>query len=140
MPVRRGGAGYRVVALGLSALVSACASGNRSSNPTPDGVQRVTLTPAQTQVMESGVRTMVEHDSGVTIGSVAATRRPGSSSLHVCGFVTPPAADGKPAATMPFYIQIQDKDGKPAAERGQVGSDPTRLGKVNYMCRGASSQ
>lgn len=124
-----------MLALAISVLVSACASGNRPATTNEEGIQHVTLTPAQMQVIESGVRTMVERESGMKIGSVTATRQAGKPGVHVCGYVTPPATDGKPAPTMPFYIELQEKEGKPVAERGQVGSDPSRLGKVNFVCR-----
>ncbi len=78
---------------------------------------------------------MVERQDGVTISAVTATRTAEKPGLQVCGYVATPAANGKPGNDLPFYIELLEKDGQPVADRGQVGSDPSRLSKVTFMCR-----
>lgn len=78
---------------------------------------------------------MVERQDNVNISSITASRQPARPGLQVCGFVATPDAGGKRGKDFPFYIELLETDGKPVAERGQVGSDPSRLSKVNFMCR-----
>ena len=121
-----------VVAATLS--LAACAGGNRPAPDEAQGVQRMTLTPAQSRLVESGVRQMVESQTA-RLSAVTATRLADKPGVHVCGFVSKTLADGKPGPDQPFYVELRDVDGKPATERGQVGSDPSRLSKVNFVCR-----
>lgn len=118
--------------------LSACASGDRPSAAVQNGVQRVALTAAQNAVIEGGVKQMVERQDGVTISAVTATRAADKPGLQVCGYVATPAANGKPGKDLLFYIELLEKDGQPVAERGQVGSDSSRLSKVTFMCRNNS--
>ena len=121
-----------VVAVALS--LASCAGGNRPAPDEAQGVQRVTLTPAQSRLVESGVRQMVESRTA-RLSAVTATRLPDKPGVHVCGFVSKNQPDGKSGPDQPFYVELRDVDGKPATERGQVGSDPSRLSKVNFVCR-----
>lgn len=120
----------------MAVALTACAgSGSRPSAATSEGVQRVALTPAQTQTVEQGVKQMVERQDGVKISAVSAARLPDKTGIHVCGYVSASDASGKQGPDWPFYIEMLEKEGRPVAERGQVGSDPSRLSKVNFMCR-----
>ena len=121
-----------VAAVTLS--LAACAGGNRPAPDDATGIQRVTLTPAQSQLVESGVRQMVESQTA-KLSAVTATRLSDKPGVHVCGFVSKNQSDGKPGPDQPFYVELREVDGKPATERGQVGSDPSRLSKVNFVCR-----
>ena len=77
---------------------------------------------------------MVESQTA-KLSSVIATRLPKKPGIHVCGFVSRPQADGKPGPDQRFYVELREVNGKPVTERGQVGSDPSRLSKVNFVCR-----
>ncbi len=127
-------------AFGVTIMVAAtlslasCAGGNRPAPGEAQGVQRVTLTPAQSQLVESGVKQMVESQT-TKLSAVTATQLPEKPGIHVCGFVSKNQPDGTPGPDQPFYLELRDVDGKPATERGQVGSDPSRLSKVNFVCR-----
>jgi len=129
----------RITSLSLSLAIAtglaACASGSRDTPSSTQGSGRVTLNAAQTQAIEGGVRQMVEREDNVIISSVTASRQATRPGLQVCGFVATPDAGGKRGKDLPFYIELLETDGKPVAERGQVGSDPSRLSKVNFMCR-----
>lgn len=126
-----------LVFLALSAIsgFAGCASGGRDTPSTAQATGRVALNAAQTQAIEGGVRQMAERQDGVRVSAVTATRQTGKPGLQVCGYVATPDATGKRGKDLPFYIELLDTDGKPVAERGQVGSDPSRLSKVNFMCR-----
>lgn len=117
------------------AVLTACTSGERSTDATLEGAQRIPLTPEQTRVIEGGVKQMVERQDGVSISAVTATRVAQKTGLQVCGYVATNDAAGKRGPDLPFYIELLESSGAPVAERGQVGSDPSRLSKVNFMCR-----
>lgn len=115
--------------------LAACASGERNTGAALEGAQRIPLTPEQTRVIEGGVKQMVEQQDGVSISAVTATRVAQKPGLQVCGYVATKDAAGKRGKDLPFYIELLESSGTPVAERGQVGSDPSRLSKVNFMCR-----
>lgn len=117
----------------LPALLG-CASSNRPGPGIASGVQRVTLTPAQAELIDSGVKQMVESQNA-QLSAVTATRLPDKAGVHVCGFVSKKQSNGKDGPNLPFYIELREADGKPVTERGQVGSDPSKLSKVNFVCR-----
>ncbi|MEM8744013.1 MAG: hypothetical protein AAGF14_05185 [Pseudomonadota bacterium] len=118
----------------VASVLSACAGGTRPAPDAKPGVERVTLTPAQNQLVESGVRQMVESPSA-KLSAVTATRLPKKPGVHVCGFVSKPGPGGKPGTDQRFYVELREADGKPVTERGQVGSTPSKLSKVNFVCR-----
>lgn len=123
----------------LAVTLASCASGNRSGTAARetvrDGLQKVSLTPQQTQALRDGLKQMVEAKGDVKVSAVTATRQPEKPGVHVCGFVAKPGAGDNRGEDMPFYVELREADGKPVAERGQVGNDPSRLSKVRYMCR-----
>ncbi|MDA7947127.1 MAG: hypothetical protein MPJ78_06580 [Hyphomicrobiaceae bacterium] len=77
---------------------------------------------------------MVESQNA-KLSAVTATRLPEKPGIHVCGFVAKTQSNGKPGPDQPFYVELRDENGRPVTERGQVGSDPSRLSKVNFVCR-----
>ncbi len=121
-------------AIAATLSLAACAGGNRPAPGAEAGVQRVALTPAQSQLVENGVKQMVESQTA-GLSAVTATRLPGKPGIHVCGFVSKSLPDGKSGPDQPFYVELREVDGKPETERGQVGSDPSKLSKVNFVCR-----
>ena len=123
---------FGVVAILL--FLVACASGNKPAPDAASGGQRLSLTPAQSQLIDGGVKQMVESQNA-RLSAVTATRHPGKPGVHVCGFVSKKDASGKDGPDLPFYIELREADGKPVTERGQVGSDPSKLSKVNFVCR-----
>ena len=128
-----------ILSTALAVTLVACASGNRAGAPERgtirEGVQKVSLTPQQAQAVRNGVKQMVEAKGDVKISAVTATQKPEKPGIHVCGFVAEPGSGGKQGEDKPFYIELREADGKPVAERGQVGNDPSRLSKVRFMCR-----
>ncbi len=126
-----------LTAAAMALLVSACASGGNRSSATATqhiGVTRVTLTQAQNQVIEEGVRQMVEN-TGAQLKAITATRIAEQPGVHVCGYVTKKGANGKDGPDVPFYVELREAEGKPVAERGQVGTDPSKLSKIKFVCR-----
>ncbi len=118
-------------------LLTACATGNRPA-PAPSaqsGVTRVTLTSEQSQALESGVRQMVDNPGTAQLSAVSAITIAQKSGVHVCGYVKTKDAAGKEGPDLPFYVEMLEVEGKPVAERGQVGSDPSRAAKIKFMCR-----
>ena len=116
-------------------LLTACATGNRPAPAAQSGVSHVTLTSEQSQVVEGGVRQMVEYPGSAQLSAVSAitiTRQPG---VHVCGYVKTKDAAGKEGPDLPFYVEMLEVAGKPEATRGQVGSDPSKAAKIKFMCR-----
>lgn len=120
---------------GAAALVLAACAANRPAATEFTGTRPVALTAAQSQVVESGVKKMVANPQGAALKSVTAVTVDQLPGIHVCGHVSAKGVDGKQGPDLPFYLELREADGKPVAERGQVGSDPSRLSKVKFMCR-----
>ena len=124
-----------VTAAAMALLITACASGgNRPAASGHAGVTRVVLTHAQSQVVDAGVRQMVENTSA-QLKAVTATRIASLPGIHVCGYVMTKDANGKDGPDVPFYVELREAEGKPVAERGQVGTDPSKLSKIKFVCR-----
>ncbi len=122
-----------VAALAL-ALGGCAGGGNRTGSTSQEGVARVALTQAQNNVVEDGVRKMVEN-TGAQLKAVTAVRIAAQPGVHVCGYVMSKDAGGKDGPDLPFYVELREAEGKPVAERGQVGTDPSKLSKINFVCR-----
>jgi len=125
---------FTLVVAMLLTLVGCAGGGNRPASSTTSNVQHVTLTPAQALLIDSGVKQMVGSQNA-QLSAVKATRLPNKTGVHVCGFVSKKQPNGKDGPSLPFYIELREADGKPVTERGQVGSDPSKLSKVNFVCR-----
>ena len=124
-----------VLTLAAMALLGGCAGGgNRAGPASQEGVARVALTQAQNKVVEDGVRQMVEN-AGAQLKAVTATRNASLPGVHVCGYVMSKDASGKEGPDLPFYVELREAEGKPVAERGQVGTDPSKLSKIKFVCR-----
>lgn len=115
-------------------MLSACASGNRPAPSAASGVSRVTLTAAQSKLVEDGVKQMVENP-GAQLSAITATSIAQQPGVHVCGYVKTKDAAGKEGPDLPFYVELREANGKPVTERGQVGSDPSKTSKINFVCR-----
>lgn len=124
-----------LTAAAIALLLCACASGgNRPVASMQTGVTRVALTQAQNKIIEDGVRQMVQ-DKGAQLKAVTSTRIPEQPGVHVCGYVMSKNANGKDGPDVPFYVELREAEGKPVAERGQVGTDPSKLSKIRFVCR-----
>lgn len=115
-------------------MLSACASGNRPAPIAETGVSRVTLTAAQSKLVEDGVKQMVENP-GAQLSAISATSIARQPGVHVCGYVKTKGAAGKEGPDLPFYVELREANGKPVTERGQVGSDASKTSKINFVCR-----
>ncbi len=125
---------FTLVAALLLTLVGCAGGSNRPGPGTTSGVQSVALTPAQALLIDNGVKQMVGSQNA-QLSAVKATRLPDKVGVHVCGYVSKKQPNGKDGPSLPFYIELREADGKPVTERGQVGSDPSKLSKVNFVCR-----
>ena len=119
----------------MALLLGACAGGgNRMAGNGYAGAARVALTQAQSKVVEDGVRQMVENPRA-QLKAVTATRIAKQPGVHVCGYVMSRDGGGKAGPDLPFYVELREAEGKPVAERGQVGTDPSKLSKIKFVCR-----
>ena len=124
-----------IIAAAMVLLLAACASGgNRPSSAPQEGVTRVALTAAQSKLVEDGVRQMAANPAA-KLKAVTATRIASQPGVHVCGYVMSIDASGKEGPDVPFYIELREAEGKPVAERGQVGTDQSKLSKIKFVCR-----
>ncbi len=125
-----------IVILTVAALaLGGCAGGGNHAGPaSQEGIARVALSPAQNKVVEDGVRKMVEN-AAAQLKAVTATRIAAQPGVHVCGYVMSKDASGKEGPDLPFYVELREAEGKPVAERGQVGTDPSKLSKIKFVCR-----
>jgi hypothetical protein len=116
------------------ALGGCAGGGNRAGPASQEGIARVALSPAQNKVVEDGVRKMVEN-AAARLKAVTATRIAAQPGVHVCGYVMSKDASGKEGPDLPFYVELREVEGKPVAERGQVGTDLSKLSKIKFVCR-----
>lgn len=126
--------------------VSACGSRPRVETPAaavaaatePEAASAATvatLSAAQLQTIERGVKTMITNPESAKFTRVKGMTVTGKPGVQVCGHVTYKGEDGKAGQPQPYYLELGEKAGAPVAERGQVGSTPPALSKVNFMCR-----
>jgi len=108
-------------------LLAGCAAKNQPQKNA--GVSPVTLTKEQVQIVEAGVMEMIENPADAAFSAKSAISIAGAPGVHVCGYVKYIGQD------LPYYLELRDKDGKPVAERGQVGTEPSKASKVTFMCR-----
>ena len=118
-----------------AASLTGCASGGRPAPTQGAGVQRITLTSAQSEAVRTGVRQMVASPDTARLSAVTAITKEGAPAVQVCGYVTTKDGSGKDGPDLPFYVELLEKDGKPDAARGQVGDAPAERSKVKFMCR-----
>lgn len=114
-------------ALGL--LLTGCGSDAPAARIASDGASTVALTAEQSGVVEAGLKEMTGDSVAASAGRPVAMTLEGQPGVHVCGHVK------KGGETFPYYVELRDSDGKPVAERGQVGSDEAKRAKVTFMCR-----
>jgi len=126
--------GRPLIVILMLAVLSACASGNRASPAAESGVSRVALSSEQAKLVEDGVKEMVEN-TGAQLSAVSAISIAQQPGVHVCGYVKTRDAAGKEGPDLPFYVELRELNGKPVTERGQVGSDPSKISKINFVCR-----
>lgn len=115
-------------------VLSACSGANRPAPVSESGARRIALTSPQSKLVEDGVRQMIENP-GAQLSAVTAISIAQQPGVHVCGYVKSTDAAGKEGSDLPFYIELREADGKPVAERGQVGSDPSKISKIKFVCR-----
>lgn len=124
-----------IIAMSMTLLVTGCAGGGSRPATNPQtGVTRIALNEAQNKVVEDGVRQMVAN-AGARLKAVTSTRIPEQPGIHVCGYVMSKDANGKDGPDLPFYVELREAEGKSVAERGQVGTDPSKLSKIKFVCR-----
>lgn len=131
MPAR----GQGVVWVLALVLLTGCASGSRPDATGQPGLRRITLTRAQSEAVTDGVKQMVANPQTAQLSAVTATARADTPAVHVCGYVKTKDAGGKDGPDLPFYVELLATGGKPVAERGQVGDEPSKRSKVTFMCR-----
>ena len=139
--------GARVLpVLAVIGLLAGCAGGQRVEQPgqraaqrvEPPGqgpAQRVALSAQQVEAVRSGVKQMIDNPDTARFARVTALSFAGDPGVHVCGHVTYKDATDQTGAAKPYYIELREVDGKPAAERGQVGATQRALAQVEFMCR-----
>lgn len=118
----------------MLSVLSACSSANRPAPVSETGARRIALTSAQSKLVEDGVKEMME-SPGAQLSAVTAISMAQQPGIHVCGYVKSPGAAGKEGPDLPFYVELREADGKPVTERGQVGSDPSKISKIKFVCR-----
>ena len=95
----------------------------------------MTLTSAQLLAVQGGVKQMIANPDTARFSAASAVTLAGQPGVHVCGHVKFKDESGKYGADLPYYLELRDKEGQPAAERGQVGADEARRSKITYVCR-----
>ncbi len=115
--------------------LAAC-TGNQTPSviaASPPGV--VALTSEQRAAVEAGVRrTIPNPQTGAFLGAAGRKGTEGSA-IDVCGHVRYLDPATAKIVEQPYYVELRTTNGLPVAERGQVGGDPSKLAKVNFMCR-----
>lgn len=126
---------HRSAVLVIAALmVSACGTSGKTVREEGGG-RLVTLSPVQDQTVRQAVKSMITQPDSAQFARMTALAFAGEQGVHVCGHVKYKDDAGSYGAMQRFFLDLREADGKPVAERGQVGSSPPALSKVNFMCR-----
>ncbi len=129
------GQALRHAALVVSAImISGCGTSGQVNRDESNG-QSISLSPAQIQIVRNGVKSMIANPESAEFTKMTALTFAGEEGVQICGHVKYKDATGADAPMQPFYLELREAGGKPVAERGQVGSSPSALSKVNFMCR-----
>ncbi len=126
-----------IATISCMTLVAGCA-GNAGKRPAPGQTgeaQPVALTSAQLLAIQGGVKQMISSPDSARFSAATAVTLPGQPGVHVCGHVQLRDGTGNYGADLPYYLELRDKEGQPAAERGQVGTDAAKRSKITFMCR-----
>ena len=127
---------YLMPAVAITVVLGACGGSGRLPDLTRNVEdQPVVLTSAQLLSIQAGVKQMIVNPESAQFSRATAFTIPPEAGIHVCGYVKYKGENGTYGAHFPYYLELRDKDGKTVAERGQVGSDPSKLSKVKFMCR-----
>lgn len=120
-----------------AALITGCAgkAGNRPGPGETGPPRPVALTAKQLQAIQGGVKQMLANPGSARFSAATAVALPGQPGVHVCGHVRHKDGAGSYGADLPYYLELRDRDGKPTAERGQVGTDDAKRAKITFMCR-----
>lgn len=127
-----------VAGLAIVAAVSACSTNTNaptisdSSNQEPETVK---LSKEQVVATQSGVRRMIPNPDSASFFSATARKAKEGPGLDVCGHVRYLDNVSKKRVEQPYYVELRETNGQPNAERGQVGGDPAKLSKVQFLCR-----
>ncbi|GJM02787.1 MAG: hypothetical protein DHS20C08_12880 [Rhodomicrobium sp.] len=97
------------------------------------GMQQVTLSPAQTEVYQTGIKGLITSSETADFVSVKTLKFSSQPGLHICGYASYQLSGAKKET--PFYVEIREEEGKPTLHRGQLGSDAAKLSKVKFVCR-----
>ena len=127
---------HRLAVLVVLGLLAGCRS--TSTAPTPDqtSLRPITLTDAQLQTVQAGVKTMLDGPPSAELSAVKAVSSPEDGGVHVCGYVTYKTAVGASQEALPFYVELSAQSGTHKAERGQVGTTASKRSKIDFVCRG----
>jgi hypothetical protein len=119
----------------LAVLLAGCTNATPPLMGILSAAGGVALKPAQTAAVEDGVRRMVPNPETAKFSAPVARMGKEDATVDVCGHVG--YLDPATAKTVeqPYYVELRETNGRPAAERGQVGGDPAKLAKVRFMCR-----
>lgn len=120
--------------LAIVFAVGACQTGGTTKS-TRDGVRHLTLTNEQIAAVQGGVRQIVSHPETAQFSNTTAISASGDPGIHVCGYVKTTGQAGSNGESVPFYLELRERGGKPVPERGQVGFDSAKRSKVTFMCR-----
>jgi hypothetical protein len=131
---------YNILVLPVVLGLAACGTTGKLIPVSFNGSQSPGLTSAQRKVVSDGVREMVAKETvnggeGAKLDDFRVFRVPSREGLQVCGHVSYQVEPGKPVISAPYYLELEELDGQPAAKRGQVGFDKLRKSKVTFMCR-----
>ena len=127
----------------ISLLLAACSGGQDNSQlgaitGNVEKYQPYELTADQTSLYQKGLKEILPTTGPVNFNAVNTIKFSNQPGLHICGFVAFKATSGE-QTEQPFYVElrIEQDDGasKTIIHRGQIGSDPAKLSKVNFVCR-----
>jgi len=129
-----------LITLGLPLAACGVASHSPGASET-SGASPVSLTAAQREVLRTGVRQMIKALSAdapadqARLETVGAFRLAGGGDIQACGVVSFRQTPNAAPRSLPYYVELETKDGAPATKRGQIGSDKLKNAKVTFMCR-----
>lgn len=96
------------------------------------------LTPGQIHLYQQGLAEIIPSQQSAKFNAVKSMKFSNQPGLHICGYAAFKTATGQ-QSELPFYVelrqQITEGTSKDIIHRGQLGTDPSKLSKVNFVCR-----
>ncbi|MEM7619318.1 MAG: hypothetical protein AAF228_02480 [Pseudomonadota bacterium] len=98
-------------------------------------LQQVTLTSTQVKLVHDSVKQVLpdlKKADFPDMKAVSYDKRPG---IHVCGSVQYSNTVNQNNKTLPYYVELRKEPHRHIIYRGQLGTEPSKSSKIEFVCR-----